>query len=114
MGAEGQKGVNACILCGFVILYARQKQNLKHNFSTPVALEQLSCLNLFGTIDLLPFCWKGKPVGVLDVLDDCSSDSICLSHNFFTVKVALHFSKRVLSQIYKLLSDPDSILNGYY
>lgn len=61
VGAGGQRGANACV---FVNLSAHQKQNLNHNVSTPVALLQLFCLNLFGTISLLPFCWKGKPVGV--------------------------------------------------
>lgn len=63
VGAEGQRGVNAHVLCVF-IFSAHQKLKLNHNVSTPIALLRLSCLNLFGTISLLPFHWKGKPVGV--------------------------------------------------
>lgn len=61
VGAGGQRSVNASV---FVNLSAHQKQNLNRYVSAPVALLHLFCLNLFGIISLLPFCWKGKPVGV--------------------------------------------------
>ncbi len=106
VGAGDQRGVNAHVLCVFVIFSAHQKQNLNRNVSTPIALLRLSCLNLFGTISLLPFRWKGKPVGVWR----CAGWLflwLYLSLFPSTEKVLLHVPEPVLSQICKLLSEPD-------
>lgn len=108
VGAGGQRGVNAHVLCVFVIFSAHQKQKLNRNVSTPIALLRLSCLNLFGTISLLPFRWKGKPVGV----GRCAGWLflwLYLSLFPSTERVLLHVPEPVLSQICKLLSEPDYI-----
>lgn len=106
VGVGGQRGVNAHVLCVFVIFSARQ--NLNRNVSAPIALLQLYCLNFFGIISLLPFCWKGKPVGV----GRCAGWLflwLYLSLFPSTVKVLLLIPEPVLSQICKLLSEPDYI-----
>ncbi len=96
VGAGDQRGVNAHVLC--VTCYV--------GVLTPIALLRLSCLNLFGTISLLPFRWKGKPVGVWR----CAGWLflwLYLSLFPSTEKVLLHVPEPVLSQICKLLSEPD-------
>ncbi|KTF93225.1 hypothetical protein cypCar_00021133, partial [Cyprinus carpio] len=49
---------------------ALQKQTLNCNVSAPVALLRLPCLNLFGTISLLLFNWKGKPAASAELKPD--------------------------------------------
>lgn len=108
VGAGDQRGGNAHVFCVFVIFSAHQKRNLNCNVSTPIALLRLSCLNLFGTIPLLPFRWKGKPVGVWR----CAGWLflwLYLSLFPSTEKVLMHVPEPVLSQICKLLSEPDYV-----